>query len=208
MKLSSVSMAQLNALSLDKKWDFLCGDIRDNGENADLAIVLGSYPAICEERAKAAAQLYLADRVKHILVSGGATWDCDGEQICEADLMAKVLREEGVPEDAILYDRESQTTPQNMICSTLTIDKTVKLAKTEKVIIVTSLSHMKRSLALAKALLPRKFQISGCPSYKVPGQSKEEWLADEENLSRLNACISMIKHLVDTRVVEDVEISL
>ena len=208
MLMSCVSQQQLTAMSLDKKWDFLCGDIKDQGESADLAIVLGSSAQLCAERARTAAQLYLEGRVKHLLVSGGVTWEYEGMQVSEADLLARFLKDAGVPDQAIVFDRESRTTIQNMICSALTITKTVKMSNTDRVIIVTSLSHMKRSLALAKALLPRKFHISGCPSYKIPGQTKEDWLADEENRTRLDACISMIKWLVDTRIIEDMEIIL
>ena len=93
-----------------------------------------------------------------------------------------------------------------MICSTLVISREAKLSRTREVIIVTSQSHMQRSMALAKALLPRKFVISSYPAY--PSVPKEEWLLSERNLKTLDNSITFLKRLVDNDVVDDVEINI
>jgi hypothetical protein len=61
---------------------------------------------------------------------------------------------------------------------------------------------MKRSIALAKAFLPRKLTVSAYPANHeavVAGmpESEGKWIAKELNL---------IKALVDNRLVEDMEI--
>ena len=206
MKLSSVTKDRLLTMSLEQKWNFNCGGIHDDGESADVALLLGTNPELAIERAKAAAQLYLSGRVPMIVASGGVKWDYHGEKISEADLMAQILQENGVPTDAILLDNEARTTQENMICSALQINRKNKFYTVDKVIIVTSLTHMKRSLALAKAFLPRKVIVS---AYPVPlSQSKEDWLKSEENVKNLTASIRLLKELVDHRVIEDMDIDL
>ena len=206
MKLSDINIDDLLARSPEEKWNFVCGDVKDDGETADIAILLGSRPQRATERALAAAELFLAGRVKYIVASGGVKWEAGGEELSEAELMKRVMVDAGVPEEAILLDNEARTTVENMICSTLVINRTVKITKNDSVIIVTSQSHMKRSLALARALLPRKFRISGYPSF--PSVSREEWLADEKNRELLDSCITLIKRLVDSRFVEDMDIDV
>lgn len=206
MKLSCVEIEKLLEKTPEEKWNFVCGRIKDDGKSADIAILLGGRPVRAIERANAAADLYLAGRVKYIIPSGGVKWEYEDEELSEAELMKRVLVERGVPEEAIFLDNEARTTVENMICATLVINRTVKISKNDSVIIVTSESHMQRSLLLARALLPRKFEISGYPSY--PEVSREEWLADEANVRILDSCITLTKILVDSRFVEDIDINL
>ena len=192
------------AWSPEEKWEFMCGDIKDDGAAGDAAILLGGNPHNAMERAEAAAALYRAGRVNYIVASGGVEWEYGGELLSEADLMKRVLLAGGVPEEAILLDQLARTTKENMLCSTIVLERTLKIARIDSVVIVTSQAHMKRSLALARALLPRKFQISGYPAY--PKQTREEWLSVEKNRSALDNGIRLIKGLVDGRVVEDMDI--
>lgn len=204
MKLSAIRLEDLLAKSPKEKWNIVCGRVRDDGKSADVALLLGSRPARAIERASAAAELYLSGRVKYVVPSGGVKWEYEGEELSEAELMKRVLVDRGVPEEAIFLDNEARTTVENMICGTLVINRTLKISRIDSVIIVTSESHMQRSLLLARALLPRKFEISGYPSY--PGVSKEEWLTDEANVRLLDGCITLTKGLVDKRFVEDIDI--
>ena len=203
MKLSCVNLKTLLDMTPEQKWDFVCSDIKDDGETGDVAILLGCWPEIAIERAKAAAELYHAGRVKYIVASGGVKWEYEGDMISEADLMAHIMIENGVPENAIILDNEARTTIENMICSTLALNRTAEFPKIKSVIIVTSVLHMQRSFALAKAFLPRKFQISRYPSYQE--LSKEEWLSIDKNRKTLNNCISLFKGLIDDGIVDDVE---
>ena len=91
-----------------------------------------------------------------------------------------------------------------MICGALTIARGIKLKNVSRVLLVTSLFHMQRSLALARALLPRKFTVFACPD----PQDRDEWLREEENRIRLDKSIVLLKNLVANGVVEDVEVSI
>jgi uncharacterized SAM-binding protein YcdF (DUF218 family) len=206
MKLTQTTMEQLSSMTWEQKWSFNCDGICDEGRSAEVAILLGGRPIRAVERALGALQLWREGRVRYIVPSGGVRWEYEGETLSECELMTRILLEGGVPEEAIIPENEATTTKENMIYATLQINRKTKLCGFDHIIIVTSQTHMKRSLALAKALLPRKFTVSGYPSY--PAQTKEEWLADENNQKLLNDTIRLMKGLVDNGIVEDMEIDL
>lgn len=151
MKQSEISKEQMQSLSYVQKWKISCDGVKDAGECAEVALLLGGGPPRAVERARAAATLYKEGRVKTIIPSGGVKWAYHGERISEAEIMKRTLLEKGVPEEAIV----------------------------DHVTIVTSVWHMKRSLALAKTFLPRTIKISGHPSY--PNVDIDMWIEAEEN---------------------------
>lgn len=204
MKYSDFSLEDLQALSYQEKWNIVCKNVRDDEKSGDVALLLGGNPKNAIDRAHTAAKLYLAGRVKYIVASGGVCWDYNGENISEAYLMSRVMQEDGVPESAIILDNMARTTKENMICGTLVINRTLRFDNIEHIIIVTSQNHMQRSLALARAFLPRKVTVSGCPY--IPAQPVEQWLESEENQRSLDGAIRLTKCLVDNKIVEDIEI--
>ena len=206
MKLTQVSMEQLASMTWEQKWNFNCGGICDEGRCAEVAILLGGAPVRAVERARGALKLWQEGRVRYIVPSGGVKWEYEGETISECDLMTRILLEGGVPAEAIIPENEATTTKENMIYATLQINRKTKLCGFDHIIIVTSESHMKRSLALARAFLPRKFTVSAYPSY--PDMTREEWLADPDNRRILDSAIRLMKGLVDNGIVEDMEIDL
>lgn len=207
MKFSSVTEQELLALPPKDKWEIICGKIRDDGRSADFALLLGSRPKFAKERALAAAALYHSGRVKYIVPSGGVKWELeDGRLLSEACYMAEVLIEAGVPEEAILIENEATTTKENMLYGAILINRKGKFKGDKGIIIVTSQIHMQRSLALAKAFLPRMVEISAYPSF--PAETKEEQLESEEYRWYLDRGISLTKGLVENGIIEDFEIEL
>lgn len=205
MKLSELSYNDLSALSWEQKWRICCSGIRDEGETAETALLLGSKPVRAVERALGAARLFLAGRVGTIIPTGGVWWSYEGEQLTEAEIMTRVLVAEGVPRDRIIQENEARTTQENMIYGTLQMIRHVHRIP-DSVIIVTSVTHMKRSMALAKALLPRKIRLSMYPTF--PSMDHEAWLNMEDNQAHLNDSLRLHKELIEVGDVEDMEISL
>ncbi len=205
MKWSEVELKELLAKSYAAKWALICDKIQDNGQSGEIALLLGTRPQGAIERARAAARLYLQGRVRHIVASGGVSWEHEGESLTEAELMARILRAEGVPDEAIILDTEARTTKENMICGTLAINRALGLKRVRHVIIVTTVTHMQRSLSLARVLLPRCYTVSAYPSY--PEASLDAWLASAENQALLDNSITLTKGLVDDRIIEDIEIN-
>ena len=206
MKISEISEQVLLSMSAENKWDFVCKGIKDDGKSAEIALLLGSRPEYAKERALAAAELYRAGRVRYVVPSGGVEWETNGEMLSEAHYMERILKENGVPEEAIILENEATTTKENMIYGALRINRKTKFKGDKGIIIVTSQIHMKRSLALAKAFLPRFVEISAYPSF--PKGSKEAQLRNPDILRRLDNAIHLTKGLVDAKIIEDFEIPL
>jgi len=204
MTYSQLTYEALTALTPEQKWALLTYGVKDDGMSGEVALLLGTRPEGAIERAQAAAELYRAGRVQYVVASGGVCWSYENELLTEAELMARVLQVNGVPKDAIILDNEARTTKENMICGTLAINRTIKFNGISHVIIVTSVNHMQRSLALAKAFLPRKVTVSGYPSYPVGGA--ETWFCDEDRLRILDHAVTLTKGLVDCKIVEDIEV--
>ncbi|MBR4034108.1 MAG: YdcF family protein [Clostridia bacterium] len=202
MKLSELTREDIASMPFEAKVDFICGSIVDEGKSAPVAILLGGNPNNARPRALAAAELYKSGRAPFIMPSGGVKWEVDGEMISESHYMKRILMENGVPEEAIILENQATTTKENMIFATLQINRKLHFEKIDSVIVVTSRSHMKRSIALAKAFLPRKVTVSAYPANHeavVAGmpESEGKWIAKE---------LDLIKSLVDGGLVEDMEI--
>ena len=204
MKISKASLEALWALTPEQKYELNCGEIRDDGVTAEVALLLGTSPEKAIERALAAAELYRAGRVKYIVPSGGVRWEYEGENPSEAELMARVLQENGVPREAIFLENDARTTKENMLCGAIVIHRALSLTKIDHVIIVTSHDHMKRSIGLAKSLLPRTLTVSAYPAF--PTISREEYLADCENVKRLDNSLRLMKELVEQGFMDDFDV--
>lgn len=196
MKVSEVTEKQLLDMTPEQKWDFVCGGITDDGKSADYALLLGSCPCWSGPRAYAAAKLYREGRVKYIVPTGGVEWESDGETLSEANYMKRILLSEGVPEEAIIMENEATTTKENMFYSVLRINRATKFYGGKRVMIVSSLNHMRRSLALAKSFLPRFVEVCGCPS---------QFDAPCDDITRLDGEIHLIWGLVHNGIIEDIE---
>ena len=204
MKITEAKKETLMALSPREKYDFVCGDIRDDGMSAPVALLLGGNPNNARNRARAAAELYRAGRVPYIIPSGGVKWDIDGEMISESHFMKRILMENGVPEEAIILENQATTTVENMIFGTLQIYRKLKFKNAPHVIIVTSEAHMKRSMALAKAIMPRALTFSAYPAFH--NAPTDEWFESEANLKALDTEVRLLKDLADSGFIEDMEI--
>ena len=202
MKLSKIDP---KSLTNEELWDVVCGDIADDGASAEYAIILGGCLDECALRARAAAELYREGRVRYFIPSGGVERSLEnGEMILEANYMKRVLLDEGVPNNSIIIEDQARTTKENMICSALVMNRKSPSYPNKDVIIVSSVTHLQRSYALAKAFLPRMMKIHLYPAY--PQIPLDEWLANEKNLQRLKNAIRLTKDLIYQGIVEDIEI--
>ena len=204
MKLSMTDKSFLHNLTTVQKTQIVYGNYRDDGVYAEVAILLGAPVSRMPERVRGAAKLYFEGRVKYIIPSGGVEWETEEGMISEALFMTKMLKELGVPDEAIIVEDEARTTRENMLYSTIQMCRKIKLSKINRVIIVTSPSHVRRSLIHANMLLPRSVEISG---YAVESEtdSKETWFNHSESVEFVEKEIGWLKGLVDNEKVEDIE---
>lgn len=90
-----------------------------------------------------AARLFHANRADFIILSGGGTSDRP-EKLTEAEAGAIFLEDMGVPREALLLDTESRTTRDHVVY----LKPIVHEAGLERLILVTSATHMRRSEAV------------------------------------------------------------
>jgi uncharacterized SAM-binding protein YcdF (DUF218 family) len=119
---------------------------------ADAIVVLGGIgqlekgdPPVLElsdsiDRLRHAAKLFAAGKGNLVIVSGGAT---EGD-LPEADVMAMLLEEWGVPSAAILRETKSRNTRQNA----LQVRSILRAQGIVRVLLVTSGFHMRRAEAV------------------------------------------------------------
>ena len=150
---------------------------RDAFERCDAIVVLGAPLArdrltpMLAERCAAAAALWHAGGAPQVVATGGTT---RGASRAEADVMAEALRAAGIPEDALVVERASQTTADN---ARLTA---ALLPGARSVWLVTQPFHGRRAAHLfARAgLVPRVWHIADSLEYRDRRRAAR-WLVRE-----------------------------
>lgn len=193
MKLSETNAACLPGLSDEQKRRIVFSNTEDDGLHYDAALVLGGR--LCEERADAAAELYHAGRTNYLMPTGGVEWDRGGETISEALYLVRLLRERGVPEEAIHIENEARTTKENMIYCTLQLQRRLRIENVKRVCIVTSDWHLKRSVELAKFFLPRTVAVSGYAAHGRDEVLRAHYIDRE---------LPLLKKLTDDGLIADI----
>ncbi len=119
--------------------------LRPDVDHADAIVVLGGglYPNATLtvhslERTVYAVNLYRRELAPRILFSGGVTGEAPRP---EADVMAELARSMGVPADAILLERASQTTYENAVEAA----KVLRERGVRRALLVSDAPHMYRS---------------------------------------------------------------
>ena len=110
MKLSQAGMNTLLEMPPKDKISFILNGIADAGDSCEYALLLGAPLDEAKQRALYAAKLYCDGRIRYIISSGGVIRDNNGEKIIECDFMARILKENNVPEAAIIIENEALTT--------------------------------------------------------------------------------------------------
>jgi hypothetical protein len=94
---------------LHKLWDYLAEE--DNIEHSELCFVLGG-PNI--NRANEAIKLFKDDCVDKIMFTGSHASYIKETELSEAEYLASIAIEQGVPQDKILLETTSINTPENV----------------------------------------------------------------------------------------------
>lgn len=103
-------------------------------------------------RVQAAAAAYAQGQSRVIVACGGAA---PGHDITEAAVMARLLREAGVPESAVVLEDQSQNTMENMRFAAQKLGG----EKDRRVLVVTSDYHLRRAVMTARRV---GFRAKGC----------------------------------------------
>lgn len=140
-------------------------------------------PETASARVDTAAVLYQTQRAPYIVLSGAAL---DGS-ISEAEMMARVLEQQGIPEQALLLEKSSYTTYENAVYTRRMLDE----HDLNQVLLVTSALHMPRAMAV--------FRKQGITAVAAPSRPQIVVPADptfsfwQPNARALSASRSIIK---------------
>lgn len=133
-------------------------------------------------RVDTAAQLYLAGRAPKVVLSGGAL---EGD-VSEARGMAHAIRQQGVPESALILENASRTTYEN---AALTEDQ-LKARGIGKVLLVTSALHMPRAMAAFSKQGVVAIAAPAPPQIVPPADgSLNRWLPDQRTFDASRSII-------------------
>ncbi len=150
----------------------------------DIGIILGGVSMI-PYRVEGGIKLYKEGKVSKLLVSGGIGFKAKNKDI-EAYKMKEYLLSKGIPEEDIIVEDKSRDTKENMINSIKLIDSY------NKIVIITSDFHLKRSLKLFK-----KYSSKEVYGYGVEDgvYDKNNWYKTKEGRKRIRLEMVLLKLL-------------
>jgi uncharacterized SAM-binding protein YcdF (DUF218 family) len=144
--------------------------VHEEIKNADLILVLGGgidkgryLTLVSSHRLVRGAQLYFDGRANKILVSGGIPGKVN---VPEAAVMAQEARRLKIPAGDILLEKKSRNTHEQAV----EVKKIADSLQMKTILLVTSFSHMKRSLMA--------FENLGFKIYPAPADPYERYIDD------------------------------
>lgn len=171
--------------------------LEDEPQKADVIFVPGSEEGAL---AKTAAKLYLEGYAPIIVPSGKyAKWT--GHSIVggfetESDYFAHLMMEEGVPESAIIKEREATYTYQNAINTKELLDE--RGMEVKRALLCCQAYHARRSKLYYQVLFPNT-EILVCPTV-TKGITRENWFKSRETaelvLGEIERCGSQFHEIV------------
>ena len=157
-------------------------------DETEVAVVLGAQvlpggrpSGTLRARARHAAWHYIRGEVKLVIPTGGV----GDHPPSEAEVMARILREGGVPEDAILLEKKARNTRE----SARLVAAIAKERGIQSVVVVTDPLHCVRTVGA--------FRAEGLPVWPAPVYSSPMW---RERASRLGQFLREIGALLWYRI--------
>jgi hypothetical protein len=150
--------------------------VREEPVAADLAIVFG---AACEQEMRCRTLRGVALRQQghttRLLVTGGGVL---AQMRPEAQRMAEVARELGVPKSDVLVEDQSANTFQNVRFSLELLESRGLLHELRTALLVSSEWHMRRVLLTTRKYFPAGLKLVCCPT--LEGCNRDNWMRSSE----------------------------
>lgn len=178
--------------------------LEDTGENADCIIVLGSIKA-AKYRVPVAVDAYNAGRASKLILCGGKSRDFPDGKYSEAEHMRQAALALGVSEKDIILENKSQNTVENILFALIELQRAFWLNKVHKVLLVTTTYHMRRSLAIARYLLPEHIIVIPCPA-NDNNTRRDNWMNTPVGIERAKGEAMKIVRYINDGVIPDFEI--
>jgi len=180
-----------------------CG-MEDTGERADCIIVLGSSKA-SKYRVPVAIDAYRAGRADKIMMCGGVVRDFPEGKCSEAEHMQRAALSLGAAKEDIILENSSQNTVENILFAMIELQRAFWLNNVRRILLVTTSYHMRRSLAVARYLLPKHITIIPCHA-NDNSTRRENWMNTPDGVKRVKNEAMNIIRCVQNGVISDFEI--
>lgn len=201
MKLSRIKDAEINDEIVQK---VVFEGVKDeSARGGDCMLVLGGMCPLID-RVPKAVEIYKADLCKRAVFSGGVYWNTVYGRMTEADSMARLATELGMDPLHVIRDNLATTTEENMVCGALAIGRELGFENTKRVLIITSLYHMKRSKIIADLYLPPYMERLCCPAYGYI--SPEDWDDGGEKRRKTIREVTMTRLLIEQGFISDIDV--
>ena len=201
MLVSQITEKDLTIEVIDK---LLFQGLEDTGENADCIIVLGSIKA-AKYRVPVAVQAYNAGRTSKLMLCGGKLRDFPDGKYSEAEHMRQAALALGVAEEDIVLENSSQNTVENILFALIELQRSFYLNHVHGVLLVTTAYHMRRSLAIARYLLPKHITVIPCPA-NDNNTRRDNWMNTQVGTDRAKKEAMKIIESVLNGIIPDFEI--
>ena len=201
MLVSRIKEEDLTIEVIDK---LLFQGLEDTGENADCIIVLGSIKA-AKYRVPVAVDAYNAGRTSKLMLCGGKLRDFPDGKYSEAEHMRQAALALGVAEEDIVLENSSQNTVENILFALIELQRSFYLNHVHSVLLVTTAYHMRRSLAIARYLLPKHITVIPCPA-NDNNTRRDNWMNTQVGTDRAKKEAMKIVESVLNGIIPDFEI--
>ena len=201
MLVSQMTEKDLTIEVIDK---LLFQGLEDTGENAECIIVLGSIKA-AKYRVPVAVDAYNAGRTSKLMLCGGKLRDFPDGKYSEAEHMRQAALALGVAEEDIIMENQSQNTVENILFALIELQRSFYLNHVHGVLLVTTAYHMRRSLAIARYLLPKHITVFPCPA-NDNNTRRDNWMDTQVGTDRAKKEAMKIVESVLNGIIPDFEI--
>ena len=178
--------------------------LEDTGKNTDCIIVLGSIKA-AKYRVPVAVEAYKAGRASKLMLCGGKLRDFPDGKYSEAEHMRQAALALGVAEEDIVLENSSQNTVENILFALIELQRSFYLNHVHGVLLVTTAYHMRRSLAIARYLLPKHITVIPCPA-NDNNTRRDNWMNTQVGTDRAKKEAMKIVSSVMGGIIPDFEI--
>lgn len=195
MKISDTSQEHLNKELMDR---VLFDGIEDDGCRGEVIFVFGSLKAT-SYRVPLAVELYFNQRAPKIMMSGG------NQDYPEALAMQEKAIELGVPKEDIWVESKSSNTTENVQESMKILDEKLGLSSINRILIVTTSYHMRRSYLTLKTFMPAHICFSMC-SAQDNNTRRDNWRLSRAGVDRVMKEVEGLVHYIRTGQIMDAEV--
>ena len=183
-----------------KKNKIIFVGISDNYQKAKYALVFG-HPEYLHFRVQKAIDLYKKGIIEKIILSGGIGKMDTISKESEAIKMKRIALKQGVPEEALILEDKSTTTIENV----QNVEKYLKgIPKSDisKIILVSSVWHMRRCRAIAQKYLSEVKEFYFAPVHDNVAES-EVWKSTELGRELVeNEIYYLTKHIRQEKIAD------